>query len=95
MTFFHIGKLEHVFGNCKNYNVDNIRPDFVFISYVNQCRLPFRVKHHGKIQIPPCTEINKTFMDAMHRATTYHPEQQIDILTKTNNDDHKCHHLTS
>ena len=32
-------------------------------------------------------------MDAIHHATTYHPEQQIDILSKTNNDDHKYHHL--
>ena len=51
--FFHIGKPELVFGNCKNYNVDNMRPDFVSISYVTQFRLPFRVKHHGKLQMPP------------------------------------------
>ena len=32
-------------------------------------------------------------MDTIHHATTYHPEQQIDFLTKTNNEDHKYHHL--
>ena len=32
-------------------------------------------------------------MDVIHHATTYHPEQQIDILTKINNKDHKYHHL--
>ena len=33
--------------------VDNSRPDFVSFSYVNQFRLPFRMKHHGKLQMPP------------------------------------------
>ena len=33
--------------------VDNSRPDFVFLSYVNHFRLPFRMKHHRKLQMPP------------------------------------------
>ena len=32
-------------------------------------------------------------MDAIQHATTYHQDQQIDILTKTNNEDKKYHHL--
>ena len=91
--FLHIGKPEHAFGNWKNYNVDIMRPYFVSISYVNQCRLPFWLNIMENYKCPYCKEINKTFMYAIHHATTYHQEQEIDILTKTNNEDHKYHHL--
>ena len=40
---------------------------------------------------PHCKDINETFTDAINHSITYHPEEELDILT--NNDDNKYHHL--
>ena len=49
--------------------VDNSRPDFVSFSYVNQFRLPFRMTHHGKLQMPQLLR-NKWNIHGRH--TSFH-----------------------